>query len=407
MTATAYDAVIAGAGLSGLSLAAHLAAGPWRDRSVLLVDDASAPPTQAWASWAAGPELLAPAVSASYDRVRVHAGGSGRVLPLGRYRYRVVRRAGLRRAVAELIARCPNFRIVVGRVERVSGAGEVARTVVDGRVISSTWAFDGVTRRAPTGPPDARLAFTGWEVRYPRPVFDPETPVLFDFRVPDVPPTPFALHPDAQQAREAGGAHAGAEQRAAATFVYVLPTDARRALVELTSFVPRRAEPPPATHRAALLAGYLRAHVGDGYDIVRTESAVLPLRAFPGPRRHGRVLDIGAGAGLLKASTGYAYERIQRDSAAIADSLARHGHPFAGTARTRGRHRLLDAVLLETLDREPARLEDTFARLFAAHPAERVLAFLDEDTTAGQELRLIASLPPGPYLRAAATRLLR
>ena len=45
-----------------------------------------------------------------------------------------------------------------------------------------------------------------------------------------------------------------------------------------------------------------------------------------------------------------------------------------------------------------------FARLFLDQPAARVLRFLDEDTGPGDELRLIAALPPLPYLRAA-TRL--
>jgi len=44
-----YDAVIAGGGLSGLSLAAHLAAFGWRDHSVLVVDDPAARPSaQSW-----------------------------------------------------------------------------------------------------------------------------------------------------------------------------------------------------------------------------------------------------------------------------------------------------------------------------------------------------------------------
>jgi lycopene beta-cyclase len=84
----------------------------------------------------------------------------------------------------------------------------------------------------------------------------------------------------------------------------------------------------------------------------------------------------------------------------------RHGHPFGGR-RPRRRHRLLDAVLLEVLDRDPPRLEQVFARLFAANPVERVLRFLDEDTSVTEELRLIASLPPAPFLRASAAALMR
>src|SRR4051794_31777030 len=103
-----YDAVIAGGGLSGLSLAAHLAAGGWRDRSVLVVDDPRArPPATSWGFWSAGPGLLDSAVSHTYDRVRIHAAGASRLVPLGGYRYRVVRRPDLCAAVREVLAGAP------------------------------------------------------------------------------------------------------------------------------------------------------------------------------------------------------------------------------------------------------------------------------------------------------------
>jgi lycopene beta-cyclase len=373
-----YDAVIAGGGLAGLSLAAHLAAGGWRQRRVLVVDDpAERPPAVGWGFWSRRPGLLDDAVSRSYDRVRVRAAGTERTLPLGAYRYRVVHRSDLLRVVRWMLHRCRGFELRSGRVEGVRDGPGGAETTVDGRVVRSRWAFDSVSR-PPASPVDASLAFTGWEVACDRPHFDPDTPTLFDFR-----------------ASPTGGA----------SFVYVLPEDAHRALVEVTEFVPRHSAPPSASDRRTGLAAYLRDVVHcDDYRIRRAESAVVPLRCRPEARRGRHVLAIGARGGLVKASTGYAYQRIQRDSAAIAASLVRYGHPFGGPPPRR-RHRLLDAVLLEVLDREPARLEQTFARLFADNPVDRVLRFLDEDTGVGDEVRLIASLPPTPFLRASVAAL--
>jgi lycopene beta-cyclase len=376
MSTPEFDAVIAGGGLSGLSLAARLATNGWRDRRVLVIDDvATKPKAVCWGFWSTGPGLLDAAVSRTYQQVRVHAAGHARVLPLGRYRYRVVRRADLSRVVLGLLDGCPGYAVLPGHVQHLRDGAGVAETIVDGRLIRSRWAFDSVSPKPDAGI-DARLAFTGWEVRCEHPAFDPQTPVLFDFRTP-----------------QAGGAR----------FVYVLPEDRHQALVELTEFVPRHARPPTGATRSAALAGYLRDVLHSGaYTILRTESVVLPLRIRP-PRRGTRhILTIGARGGLIKASTGYAYQRIQRDSAAIAASLARRGHPF-DLPRPGARHRLLDTVLLEVLDRDPAHLEQAFDRLFAANPTERVLRFLDEDTGVPDELRLIASLPPAPYLRALAT----
>jgi lycopene beta-cyclase len=367
-----FDAIIAGGGLAGLSLAAHLATGRWRDRSVRVVDDPAPrrPPAACWGSWSAGGGLLEAAASRSYGTMRVRAAGTCRLLPLGPYRYLLVRREDLRGVVLTLLARCPGFELVDGRVRGVRQAGGVAEVDVDGRWLRASWAFDSVTP-PPATRADARLAFDGREVTCADRTFDPGTPTLFDFR------------PD----------HDGR-----ARFGYVLPQDTYSALVELVEFVPRHACPPPPAEREAALEAYLRELIGRAPHVVRrTEAAVLPLTASPPPRRRGRVLSIGARGGLIKASTGYSYQRIQRDSAAVAASLARHGHPF-DLPRRRPRHRLLDAVLLEVLDRDARQLERAFARLFAANPADRVLRFLDEDTRLSEELRLIRSMPKRPYM---------
>jgi NAD(P) transhydrogenase alpha subunit len=375
-----YDAVIAGGGLSGLSLAAQLATNGWGDRSVLVIDDpAHAPAAVCWGSWSAGPDLLDAAVSRRYRQIRVHAAGASAVVPTGRYRYRVVRRPDLSRVVSAILSRCPHFAVRSGRVQDIRDGTGAAEVTVDGRPIRADWVFDSVVARPTAGTADARLAFTGWEVHCSRPVFDPETPTLFDFRTP---------------------------QADTARFVYVLPDDAHRALVEFTEFVPRRGRPAGRATTDAALTGYLRdvLHAGD-FELLRTESAVLPLRAMPPSRRGVRVLSIGAQGGLVKASTGYAYQRIQCDSAAITRSLVRHGHPF-DIPPPRLRHRLLDAVLLDVLDRDPGQMERTFARLFLDNPAERVLRFLDERSSPADELRLIASMPKAPYVAAVAARAL-
>ncbi len=362
-----FDAVIAGGGLAGLSLAAHLATGGWGDRRVLVVDDGR-PAARSWAFWSDRPGLLDGAVSRSFTRVRVGT----TTVPLAPYRYQVVRREDLSTVVGRILGACTGFECRTGTVEHVHDDGTL---LVDGTTVEGRWVFDSVTRPPAGTPVDARLAFTGWTVRAPRPVFDPATPVLFDFGTP-----------------QGGGTR----------FVYVRPDGAYHALVELTAFVPRHAGPPSAAERERALRRYL----GDDVEVLGTESAVLALRTGPVRRAAGRVLAIGAAGGLVKASTGYAYTRIQRDSAAIARSLVRYGDPYH-TGPVRRRYRVLDAVLLDVFDREPASLRRAFERLFARLPAGRVLRFLDEDARPADVVRVMAALPPLPYLASLAKVLSR
>ena len=59
-------------------------------------------------------------------------------------------------------------------------------------------------------------------------------------------------------------------------------------------------------------------------------------------------MTIGAKAGRVKPTTGYAFLRIQQDSAAIVHSLLAEGHPFAVPADARG-YRLLDSIMLAVM----------------------------------------------------------
>ncbi|HMA46824.1 MAG TPA: lycopene cyclase family protein [Frankiaceae bacterium] len=367
-----WDAVIAGGGASGLSLACHLAAGGWGERRVLVVDDGSRPLAgRRWAFWSTDAGLLGDAVRCAFDRLRVHAAGRDLDVPLDRYRYRVVAGPDLRRRAAGILARAPGFRPLHGHVESVRDTPDGAEVVVDGRPVRARWAFDSVLDPPAAASPPAVLSFAGWEVETDVDAFDP-VPVLLDFRTP---------------------------QDGEVRFVYVLPSGPRRALVEHTRF--GAGAGAGAVDADGALADYLGRVVGArSYRVVRRESGVLPLRV-PTPRPvAGHVLPIGVRGGMLKASTGYAYARIQRDSAAIASSLARHGHPF-DLPRARRRHRFLDAVLLDVLVGEPARLEQAFQRLFSRNPGDRVLRFLDEGTSPVEEALLVATLPPAPFLRAA------
>lgn len=353
--------VIAGGGMSGLTLAAYLAPAP-----VVVFDDGHRPvEAMSWASWSDRPGLLDAAVSRRFDRIRVHVAGRTRVLGLGRYRYRVVRGADLVRVVRGIAPACRFHR---GHVDRV----EDGRLVVDGTPMAAAWVFDSVLGVDATV--DARLTFRGWHVRVERPVFDPDVPTLFDFRTPQL-----------------GGA----------SFVYVLPVDAHRALVEHTSFVAPDATVP---RQDDALAEYLDLLGADDYAVERLEAATLPLSARATPRRHGDVLTIGAKGGLLKASTGYAYQRVQRDSAAIARSLRRHGHPFDLPEPPR-RFRLYDGTLLDVITGRPAELERAFAAVFLHTTAEPGLRFLDERTSLAQEMRLFAAMPKATYLAAVRRRL--
>lgn len=386
------DAVIVGGGASGLSLACHLAAAGWRGQALVIDDDSTPLEVRAWAYWSCGDGLLDPAASPGVDRLWVRAPGTERMLRLARYRYRTITGRRLSATTDEFLTTAPQTRRVRGTVTAITedaDGASVAFEVPDGATtqyltVHARWVFDSVGPGSTVADrtTSAHLDFVGHHVESDTDAFDPAAPTLMDFRT---------------------------SQSAGLSFVYVLPTSPRTALVERTRFVVPRSDggaPDPAEHAAAL-DRYLREEVGiASYRVTGTELGAIPLLTTAPVAPTSAVVPIGARAGRVRASTGYGYTRIQRHSAAIARSLVRHGHPFDVAPPNRW-HRRLDASLLAVVHDEPEALFGVLTRLFAANPPDRVLSFLDEDTSVRDELRLFRTLPVAPFGRTLLRRLSR
>jgi lycopene beta-cyclase len=120
----------------------------------------------------------------------------------------------------------------------------------------------------------------------------------------------------------------------------------------------------------------------------------------PFPRRLGeRVMAIGTKGGMVKPSTGYAFVRIQKDSAAIARSLEESGQPFT-IPQSHWRYRLLDSIMLQVMYRNGDRMKEIFTQMFQRNSIQQIFAFLDEEAGIRDNLRLMASLPPLPFIKA-------
>ena len=368
----AYDVVIVGAGLSGLLLAGRLVDRSSVERRILVIDDGRHDiRARAWAYWSREPQLPFCATTAVWDAIAVHASGASTVLPIHPYRYVSLSGDQLHDALHERATARPHLEFRTGSATSVHEWADHAVITVDGAAVTARWAFD--SRPVLPDASGPQLDFLGWEIDTAADAFDPTVATFMDFR-----------------GREPG----------TASFCYLLPTTARHALVEIAAFR-WGADRVDLTHA---LTGYVKQACGiPAWSVTRTEAGSLPLARPPCDVRSARVVSIGVRGGMLKASTGFAVERIQRHSAAVVESLDRYGHPHAITPPSR-RHAWLDDVFLEVLRRDPDIVEEVMARLFSRNDATAVLRFLDEDSTALQEARLIATLPVPPFLSAAIRR---
>ncbi len=367
-----YDFVFAGGGLAGLSLAYHLAHSPLRDRSMLIVDrETKTRNDRTWCFWTHQPTPFDPIVHHSWDRLEFVGDDFEKLIPLGDYRYRLIRGIDFYALTLDDLRERPNVEFLRGDVQAIQDGPEGATISVDGAEYAGRWVFDSRFNISRFKPDPARYHylrqyFKGWLVETPDDRFNAQAPSFMDMRTP---------------------------QKNELRFFYVLPYSARRALVEFVASSPDQ--------YAATLKTYLEQVLGIiDYTATPVEGGVNPLTDYPFPRRAGRhVMNIGTRGGRVKGSTGYAFLRIQQDSAAIVNSLVKRGEPFDVPADSR-RYRLYDSLLLDVIQRHGDHIKSIFTALFKNNPIERVFRFLDETASPAENSLLIASLPPQLFLQS-------
>jgi lycopene beta-cyclase len=382
-----FDAVLAGGGAAGLSLAYRLSEA-MPEASLLIVDEAVKDRNDhTWCFWSDTPSYLDAIAHRIWDRLAIITEEQGLLMfDLAPYRYRMIRSIDFYRFMRQRLATRPNVRFEHGTIETVAEGDDFVEVVTNEQSFRGRWLFDsryrpdtyryGESQGVRTALSSRRRHtlvqhFLGWEIETDTPTFDPEVPTMFDFRTP---------------------------QRGAMRFFYVLPFSEQRALIEYTIFSTELL--PLAEYQSALRA-YLDGILGPThYRIVEEERSLIPMTDQPFSRRRGRrVLNIGTRGGQVKASSGYAFDRIQRDAQAIAKSLKRYGHPFH-LPRSPSRYRLFDAMLLDILQYHGELGAQVFAQLFQRNPIHRIFRFLDEEGNWVENLALMASVPPLPFLRA-------
>ena len=130
------------------------------------------------------------------------------------------------------------------------------------------------------------------------------------------------------------------------------------------------------------------------------EFGIIPMTneelSFQG---HGE-FNIGTAGGQTKASSGYTFQFIHKQSKQIADCLA-NGDSLLTIFDPPKRFRFYDNTLLHILYNNKLQGKKIFTGLFRKNKPQDVLKFLDNETSLKDELKIISSLPTWPFLKAA------
>lgn len=392
-----FDYTIVGAGASGLWLAMAMhAEGLTANKTIRIAErDPAKENDRTWCYWA--PQSIGPegTVSKSWSGIfnpKHHA----RRDPIAPYTYHHVRSADFYQAARQTLADCPNIKWITDEVTdfqeangvvKVTGKGETWTT---GRVFVSaleapdatqTARLDDFLGRSKNPGADRFMwqSFSGKRIKAEKNVFDPTAIAMMRFDVP---------------------------QEGHTRFIYVLPFSENEALVELTQFGRGKLERQAADDA---IETYMLKQ-GSAYTVLENEVAAIPMTArFDMQRRSlpadEKIIYIGTPAGAVKPTTGYAFKRMEVYARELAKALK--GEKPLPTMHRPWRFRLYDHLLLRILYEQPHRGKEIFERLFETQPTTRILKFLDEETSLGEEIAIFSRLPIRLFLDSLVKHLTR
>jgi len=358
-----YDIAVLGGGLAGLSVLYHLQrAGKLTGKSVLLVDPEGRKTAhdRSWSFWEAEPGPFEDLVYHRWPLVTVHDQTRDLECDISPYVYKLIRSTEFYEHVNEVIDRIDGLERVVARAEDVRAAGDAVCFNLNGEAVTASLAFSSLPlhlRPRQISQPYLDQHFRGWFLETTEDTFDPGRAALMDFRTP---------------------------QHGETRFFYVLPFSKRRAMIEIAIFSNNHLE---TAEYDRLIESYISDHwTRAGYTVTHTEEGNIPMTTYPFPTRDRNLIYIGMRGGATRPSTGYTFLALQRQLLALAESFPL----LYDMAPWPAKHVLYDATLLRILQNGELPGDELFTDMFANNPPERVLAFLNGETTFAQELKFMS-----------------
>ncbi|MES2811395.1 MAG: lycopene cyclase family protein [Bacteroidota bacterium] len=212
--------------------------------------------------------------------------------------------------------------------------------------------------------------FIGWFIKNNTPVFSSESAYFMDFTV---------------------------SQKKSTRFMYVLPFSETEALVEYTLFSPTMLK---EEEYEGEITKYLVAKGIQDFEVTAKEKGNIPMTAYPFWNKNTqRVLHIGTAGGWTKASTGYTFKNATKQTKKLVEVLQKEDLDFR-LLKKKNRFLFYDTLFVSVLYDNNELGKHIFSQMFTKVSPEKILRFLDEDSTLMEEIQIIWACPKLPFLKA-------
>jgi lycopene beta-cyclase len=376
-----FDFVIAGSGLAGLMLAYKMTQKKGFGKQRILLVDATIKDKndRTWCFWQKPNSAWSSLAKYHWNGAFFKSERGLLQLNLSPFTYQMMRAADFYSFVLSYLETDSNVFFLKDTVQKIDDQENQVkvRTKASGvvtakKVFSSLWSPNDLEKQQQF--PYLKQHFKGWFVRTENPIFDSNNMTFMDFSVP---------------------------QKGNTRFMYVLPFSQREALVEYTLF---SEDLLADSEYEAAMKNYLKNHKSGRVEILEKEQGNIPMTAYPFHQKNTtNVLYIGTAGGWTKASTGFTFSKTDRETDRLISFLDTKKDFTA--FHQRNRFDFYDLLILDVLHKNNALGSEIFTAIFQKNKPEKVLRFLDEQTSLWEELQIIWSCPKRPFLQAFLKRL--
>ena len=376
------DLIILGGGCAGLSLAMRLAElGPNCPRTLIIEERTRYTNDRTWCFWDDGSIRIRPLVQHRWQNMKIQSAGRSVTVNCGATAYQMLPSDVFYAAAIEQIAANQRIQLFMGASVlepsykragkwqiQTSQALYRASMVIDTRPVT----------KATRGAAILWQSFYGREINCEDAVFDPTCAELMNF-----------VDSNATDIR----------------FAYVLPVSPHRALIETTVFGPDPlSRPALSSDLSTAIARYVN---GVGFRILREENGVLPMgTATAKANPDVTYVRVGVNWGGARASTGYAFQRIQRWADVCAKQLGEGKLPIGhepDPLLLRG----MDHLFLSVLRTRSAAAPAMFLSMFEKVDPARIIRFLSDGGTLLDRAIVASVLPVIPFMNEIPSAFLR
>lgn len=377
LSSKTYDYIIAGSGCAGLSLLYRILLEPelW-DKNILIIDqEIKSKDDRTWCFWKKSTDIFEQIVYHQWNALEFKSKFFYGDLNIEPYSYKMIRGLDFYNFVYQFAAAYTNVQFIHSKISSIRVVGDQVEVTTSEGILKSAYVFNSTRLFQPNIRSDQDslfMHFKGITIRNEAPVFNPDKGTLMDFNV---------------------------KQHDGTAFMYMLPTSKHEALIEYT-LINRTVLKPEAYDEA--LQRYIKENLRlNEVEIIRKESGIIPMtkKKFPVHYRR-RIINIGTAGGCVKASSGYAFQFIQKQTANIVAKLKKNQTPVIKCTFCDKKFNLYDNTFLEVLISHRMRGDELMSRIFKYNRGDKVFAFLGNESKSLDEFKMMTSLPAKIFLPA-------